>query len=92
MRAPGALGEAGPHVPQSSSVFAACSACERGSSREETRVLVAEVVLGRTPGLRTNGGGWGLGGRHCQVHVLMWVKVEDVMLSEKRKLLKGRHL
>ena len=64
----------GPRASVSLFVFAACSACERGASDPAMWVLVAEVVQGCTPGIRTKGCGWSVGGTCCQVQGSMWAK------------------
>ena len=49
-------------------------------------VLVAAVVRGRTPGIRTEGCGRSVDGRCLQVHVSMWAKGGrcDVEREEKQ--------
>lgn len=55
-------------------------------------VPAARGVMVCTLGVRTKGRGWGLESRCCPVRMTTWVNVEDVMSSEKSKLLKVCHL
>ena len=50
------------------------SAWEGGASDPAMWVLVAAVVQGCTPGVRTEGCGQSVDGRCLQVHVSMWAK------------------